>query len=102
MSYAWARRLALEPQAPFHFLSLGEAALARGDLAEAERLPDRERGVTGTGHELAFLSARLHAARADRARVQQALGEAIVHSGTPRQRQVYADKLARLRVPASP
>lgn len=97
-----ARRQALEPQAPFHLLGLAEAALARGDLAEAERLLDRERGVTGSSHELAFLSARLQAARGDRAQAQQALGEAMDRSSTPRQRQVYADKLARLRVPASP
>jgi Tfp pilus assembly protein PilF len=97
-----ARRLALEPQAPFHLLGLAEAALARGDLAEAERLLAREAAVTGASHEAALLSARLQAARGDRAGVQQALGEALDRSSTPRQRQVYADKLARLRAPASP
>jgi len=97
-----ARRLALEPQAPFHLLGLAEAALARGDLTEAERLLAREAAVTGASHEAAFLSARLQAARGDRAGAQQALVDALDRSSTPRQRQVYADKLARLRAQTSP
>ncbi len=98
----WQARLqAREPQAPFHWLGLAEAALARGDLAEAERLLDRERAVTGASHEGAFLTARLQAARGDRTRAQQALSEAMDRSSTPRQRQVYADKLARLRALAN-
>lgn len=100
---AWqARLLALEPHAPFHFLSLAEAALSRGDRAEAGRLVDREMAVTGPTHELYFLRARLLAARGDAGGARHALAEAIDHSGTPRQRQVYADKLTRLRALAGP
>jgi Tfp pilus assembly protein PilF len=97
-----ARRLALEPHRPFHFLDLATTALARGELADAERLLDRELAVTGPTHELYYQRARLHAARGDGARVQQDLIDAIDNSSTPRQRRVYADKLERLRAQAGP
>lgn len=72
-----AVRQALRPYAPFHFPGLAEGALARGDLAQARELLDREEAFTGETHELYFL-------------------RAMDTSETQRQRQLYAGKLARL------
>lgn len=98
----WAAlRQALRPDAPFHFLGLAEGALARGDLAQARELLDREEAVTGDTHELYFLRARLYAAMGREGPAEAALQRAVDTSETQRQRQVYAGKLARLRALAA-
>lgn len=96
-----ARRLVLQPDAPFQFLGLAEAALARGDLTQARTLLDREEAVTGQTHELYFLRARLYAAMGQTGAASDALQQAVNASETTRQRQVYAAKLERLRALAA-
>lgn len=96
-----AMRQALRPHAPFHFLGLAEGALARGDLAQARDLLDREEAVTGETHELYFLRARLLMAMGREGPAEHALQRAMETSETQRQRQVYAGKLERLRALAA-
>lgn len=96
-----AQRLALQPDEPFHFLGLAEAALARGELAQARLLLDREAAVSGETHELYFQRARLHLAMGREGPAEAALQRAMEFSDTLRQRQRYAAKLERLRALAS-
>ena len=96
-----ALRQALRPHAPFHFLGLAEGALARGDLAQARDLLDREEAVTGDTHELYFQRAQLHLAMGREGPAEAALQRAMDTSETQRQRQAYAGKLARLRALAA-
>jgi predicted Zn-dependent protease len=100
---AWtARRLALEPEPPFHHLRQGQEAVARGAFDEALAQFSRERRITGASHELAFWEARAWFGRGDAERAQQALREAMALAGSPGQQTLYAGKMAWLREHARP
>ncbi|MBL8350914.1 MAG: tetratricopeptide repeat protein [Burkholderiaceae bacterium] len=92
-----ARRQALEPYPPFHFLHQGQRAMARQDPALALRLFERELALSGPSHESYFwlAQARLALGQADGAR--QALQQALEFSTTPGEQRRYAGKLDALR-----
>ena len=92
-----ARRRQLEPVPPFHYLALGEAALARGDLGQAGALFEREQRLTGESHSLHFQRARLSFMQGDRAAAQRELQLALHTSPGGEVQQRYAGKLAWLR-----
>lgn len=92
-----ARRHQLEPVPPFHYLALGEAALARGDLGQAGALFEREQRLTGESHSLHFQRARLSFMQGDRAAAQRELQLALHSSPGGAVQQRYAGKLAWLR-----
>ena len=99
---AWEqRRAALEPQAPFHFLRLGQAALAAGDLALARAQFQRELRSQPGSHEAWFGLARVHVAQGDNAQAEQALRQALAASATAGEQARYAGKLGALRAAAS-
>jgi tetratricopeptide (TPR) repeat protein len=99
----WAARLqALEPWPPFHFLQLGQAAMAEGDVAKARGLFQRELRSSGPSHESYFWLARAHLALGDPASAQQALRRAMDASTTPGQQARYAGKLDALRALMQP
>lgn len=91
------RRRLLEPVPPFHYLALGEAALASGDLGAAGELFEREQRLTGESHSLHFQRARLSFMRGDRAAAQRELQLALHISPGGEVQQRYAGKLAWLR-----
>ena len=91
------RRKALEPVPPFHYLLLGEAAMARGAFAEARSLFQRELRITGDSHELQFWLAQAHFRLGEWGPAQQALLQAMSTSPGPADHARYAGKLAWLR-----
>lgn len=92
-----ARRRQLEPVAPFQHLQLGDAALARGAVAEALDHYATELRLAGDSAELQGRLAQAHARHGDLAAAQQALQRALASSASPAEQQRYAGKLARLR-----
>jgi Tfp pilus assembly protein PilF len=95
---AWdTRRAALEPHPPFHFLRLGQAALAGGQWALARGHFERELRTQPDSHEAWFGLARVHAAQGDAARAEQALRRALAASATAGEQARYAGKLDRLK-----
>ena len=92
-----ARRLALEPVPPFHFQQLGDAAMARGDWAQALDWFGREMRITGPSHELHFGLAQAHYRLGEAADALRELQRAAGISPTPAVQAIYTDKLARLR-----
>lgn len=95
---AWEqRRLALEPVPPFHFLKLGQAALAAQDWALARRHFQRELRSQPDSHEAWFGLARVHLALGDRPQAEEALRRAQEASATAGEQARYAGKLAALR-----
>ena len=91
------RRLALEPVPPFHFLKLGQAALAAQDWPLARRHFQRELRNQPDSHEAWFGLARVHLALGDRASAEDALRQAQAASATAGEQARYAGKLAALR-----
>lgn len=95
---AWEqRRLALEPVPPFHFLTLGQAALAAQDWVLARRHFQRELRSQPDSHEAWFGLARVHLALGDRPQAEDALRRAQAASATAGEQARYAGKLAALR-----
>lgn len=91
------RRLALEPVPPFHFLKLGQAALAAQDWALARRHFQRELRSQPDSHEAWFGLARVHLELGDRPQAEEALRRAQEASATAGEQARYAGKLAALR-----
>jgi tetratricopeptide (TPR) repeat protein len=99
---AWEqRRAALEPHAPFHFLRLGQAALAAQDWLLARRHFQRELRSQPESHEAWFGLARAQLALGDTAQAEQALRQAQQASATTGERARYAGKLDALRAAAA-
>ena len=95
---AWqARRLALEPAAPFQLLQQAEQALQRGDLAQARELLQREQRITGDSHELHFALALLNHLQGRKVLAERELQLAMSSSPSPGVQARYAGKLAWLR-----
>ena len=92
-----ARRAALEPHPPFHFLRLGQAALADSQWALARGHFERELRSQPDSHEAWFGLARVHAAQGDGSRAEQALRRALQASATAGEQARYAGKLDRLK-----
>lgn len=92
-----ARRAALEPEPPFHFLRLGQAALADGDWTQARAHFQRELRGQPESHEAWFGLARVHAAQGDASQAEQALRRALAASATAGEQARYAGKLDRLK-----
>ena len=98
----WEARLAaLEPVAPFHFLRLGQAALAAGDWATARGHFRRELRQQHDSADAWFGLARVQLALGDAAAAEQALRQAQALSATSGERARYAGKLDALRALAA-
>ena len=91
------RRAALEPHPPFHFLRLGQAALAAADWTSAREHFQRELRSQPDSHEAWFGLARVHAAQGDNTLAEQALRRALAASATAGEQARYAGKLDRLK-----
>ena len=92
-----ARRLAIEPAAPFQSLQQAEVAMVRGDWAQAQALLQRERRVTGETHELHFALALLSHRQGQPGQAQRQLQRALDASPSASLQARYAGKLAWLR-----
>jgi len=97
-----ARRLALEPHAPGHFLRLGQEALARGDADDAGQHFNRELRLHGAAPDVWLGLARVHLLRGELPQAEKALGQAVDASASPVERVRYATKLDALRAAGMP
>lgn len=87
----------VEPHAPFHFYQLGQAAMARGDFAQARALFGRELARDPHYHEFHFALALALVRLGDEAQARHHLALAAEYSPTRGARELYAAKLAWLR-----
>ena len=92
-----ARRQTAEPAAPFQYLQQAEAAMARGDWAQARDLLQREQRITGDTHELYFALALVSHRQGQTGLAQRELQRAIDNSPSTSLQARYAGKLAWLR-----
>ncbi len=100
---AWEqRRQALEPVAPFHFLMLGQAALAAQDWPGARQHFLRELRSQPDSHAAWFGLARVHLALGEPLQAEQALRRALAASATAGEQARYAGKLDALKAARSP
>ena len=97
-----ARRLALEPFAPGHFLRQGLAALVQGEADMASQHFRREMREHGPSPDLWLGLARAHLLRGERQQAEQALSRAAEVSGSPAEQARYAGKLDALRAVQMP
>jgi tetratricopeptide (TPR) repeat protein len=98
-----ARRLArIETTPPFHDYQLGREAMTRGDHAEARRHFARQVERTPLDPEFHFWLAQAEFALGHVGAARQQLGEALRHSATRRDQDLYAAKLDVLRGLRSP
>ncbi|MCX7173271.1 MAG: tetratricopeptide repeat protein [Proteobacteria bacterium] len=95
----FAQRLKeLEPVAPFHFLDLAHAAMARGEFATARDLFKRELDRNPGNHEVHFGLARAYLELGDLEAARNHLREAAKTSVSREDQERYSNKLERLRV----
>ena len=97
-----ARRLALEPFAPGHFLQQGLVALGRGDADAASQHFNREVREHGPSPDVWLGLARVHLLRGELPQAEKALGQAVDASASPVERVRYATKLDALRAAGMP
>lgn len=86
-----------EPHPPFHFFHLGQAAMERGDFAQARELFARELRRDPYYHEFHFWLGQAHWRLGDAAQARKHLALAADYSTTRRDRALYDAKLAWLR-----
>ncbi|MBE3023335.1 tetratricopeptide repeat protein [Janthinobacterium sp. GW458P] len=89
--------LALQPEPPFHFFSLGQLAMKNADYQEAVRLFKREIARDPYYHEFHFWLAQAYARMGQLAQAGQQLQLAMDNSTTRSDHSLYAAKLQRLR-----
>jgi tetratricopeptide (TPR) repeat protein len=100
-SAALAQTLArLDPEPPFHFFDLGQAALARGDYAAARGWFKKEVSRAPYHHEFHYWLAVAEAGVGDARAAREQLTQALSTSTTRRNRQLYAAKLDKLNADA--
>jgi Flp pilus assembly protein TadD len=93
-----ASRLAqLQPVPPLHYLEQGRLALERGELTVARDLLRRELRRQPYQAEVHYWLAVTNARLGDGDRAARDLAQAVMHSTTMDQHQLYSGKLARLR-----
>jgi Tfp pilus assembly protein PilF len=98
----WSVRLAaVQPVAPFHFYQLGMAALKAGDAAAARTWLRKEIARDPDYHEFHFALAQAEWALGHADEALRELALARDSSTQPASRDLYAAKLARLRLPAA-
>lgn len=88
----------LEPIAPFHYLDLAHAAMARNEFVAALEYFKRELDRNPGSHEAHFGLARVYLELGNLEAARNHLGEAVKNSGTREDRERYTNKLDRLRV----
>ncbi|WP_083411648.1 tetratricopeptide repeat protein [Janthinobacterium sp. 1_2014MBL_MicDiv] len=89
--------LALQPEPPFHFFSLGQIAMKNADYQEAARLFQREIARDPYYHEFHFWLAQAYARMGQLAQAGRQLELAMDNSTTRGDHGLYAAKLQRLR-----
>lgn len=89
--------LALQPEPPFHFFSLGQLAMKNADYQEAARLFKREIARDPYYHEFHFWLAQAYARMGQLAQAGRQLELAMDNSTTRSDHGLYAAKLQRLR-----
>jgi tetratricopeptide (TPR) repeat protein len=95
---ALRHRLAqLEPDPPFHFFNLGQAAMERGDYRAARDLFAREVARADYNPEFHFWLALANYRLGDLEAARRQLTQALDNSTSRRDRDLYAAKLAWLR-----
>jgi len=87
----------IEPYAPFHFLDQAQFALKRGDFRTAIGLFNNELARDPSYHATHFGLAAAYFQLGDFASAREHLAAAMQNSTTPRDHELYAAKLARLR-----
>lgn len=92
-----ARLAQLQPVPPLHWFKLGRAAYERGEYETARTLFLRELRRQPYQAEVHFWLAATHAQLGQAERAARDLAQAVSHSTTLAQQQLYAGKLARLR-----
>jgi len=98
-SEQFARRLReLEPVAPFHFMNMAHASMARSEFANAIGLFKRELDHNPGSHEAHFGLTRAYLELGDLEGARTHLREAVKLSGTREDQERYNNKLDRLRV----
>ena len=87
----------LEQYAPFYFLDQARSAMASRDFGKALEFFKRELDRDPDSHEAHFGLARAFLALGDPRAARSHLQEAIEHSNTSEDKNIYTAKLARLR-----
>jgi tetratricopeptide (TPR) repeat protein len=87
----------VEPNPPFHFFNLGQAAMARGDFKTAHDLFAKELDRDPYYHEFHFWLALADLQLGDTERARKQLEMALETSTTRGDRDLYAAKLAWIR-----
>ena len=92
-----ARLARIDPEPPFHFFELGQAAMRRGDHATARQWFAKEVARAPYQHEFHFWLAMANYQLGDIASARQQLDLALSTSTTRRNQQLYAAKLDHLK-----
>ena len=97
-----ARLAALEPEPPFRYFELGQAALRAGDFRAAREWFAKEVARAGYSHEFHFWLGVAHFKLGEMEAARRELELAQSHSATRGEKDLYAAKLARLKELQSP
>lgn len=92
-----ARLARIDPEPPFHFFELGQAAMRRGDFVAARQWFAKEVARAPYQHEFHFWLAMADYQLGDIASARQQLDLALSTSTTRRNQQLYAAKLDHLK-----
>jgi tetratricopeptide (TPR) repeat protein len=92
-----AKLARIDPEPPFHFFELGQAAMRQCDYASARTLFAKEVARAPYQHEFHFWLAMANYQLGDIANTRQQLDLALSTSTTRRNQQLYAAKLDHLR-----
>ncbi len=92
-----ARLARIDPEPPFHFFDLGQAAMRQGDHANARQWFAKEVARAPYHHEFHFWLAMANYRLGDIASARQQLDLALSTSTTRRNQQLYAAKLGHLK-----
>lgn len=87
----------LEPEPPFRYFNLGQAAMRNGDFKAAKEFFAKEVERAGYYHEFHFWLALAHASLGETEQARKHLAIAIENSTTRKDHDLYAAKLERIK-----